>query len=290
MSGEKFKGIPYTGTLPATLTGTKAGYLHKYKIYGNTEQTGTPTPENPIEPSECGERTENLFSSIWEQGSINGTTGRNEPSMSRVRTAEYIEVIPNKIYSFSRSIYSGFMNLRFYTADKSFVGVGSASTIRLIAGANEGNPMNVGNSFCCFEIIDTNIKYMRIGDQSNDLLTKYMMVEGEYTEQTMPEYEPYGYKLPLTSGNTPVDIYIGDDTLSAEEYVDSDTGKIYRMVSGVLTPTDPPVPIPAIPTTANSTTISWAGEGLAPSQFDSIQEWVDIPTYTRVNGEWVADN
>lgn len=41
---KKLKGIPYTGTLPATLTGTKAGCLHKYKIYGNTEQaSGTTT-------------------------------------------------------------------------------------------------------------------------------------------------------------------------------------------------------------------------------------------------------
>jgi hypothetical protein len=81
-------------------------------------------------------------------------------------------------------------------------------------------------------------------------------------------YEPYGYKLPLTSGDTPVDIYIGDDTLSTEEYVDSGTGKVYHMVDGVLTPTDPPEPFPALPTTAGSTTISWAGEGLAPSQVE----------------------
>lgn len=58
---KKLKGIPYTGTLPATLTGTKAGYLHRYKIYGNTKKIGTPTPENPIVPQECGERTENLY-------------------------------------------------------------------------------------------------------------------------------------------------------------------------------------------------------------------------------------
>lgn len=58
---KKLKGIPYTGTLPATLTGTKAGYLQRYKVYGNTEQIGTPTPENPIVPQECGEKTENLF-------------------------------------------------------------------------------------------------------------------------------------------------------------------------------------------------------------------------------------
>ena len=65
-----------------------------------------------------------------------------------------------------------------------------------------------------------------------------------------------------------MDIYIGDDTLSAEEYVDSGTGKIYRMVDDVLTPVDPPVPFPQIPTTAGSTTISWAGEGLAPSEVE----------------------
>ena len=81
-------------------------------------------------------------------------------------------------------------------------------------------------------------------------------------------YTPYGYKLPLLSGSTPIDIYIGDDTLSDSECVDSSTGKIYRMVGGTLTPVDPPVPFPQIPTVASSTTISWAGEGLAPSQVE----------------------
>lgn len=45
----------YSGTLPATLTGTKVGYLKSYKIYGDSVQDGTPTPENPIMPSGCGE-------------------------------------------------------------------------------------------------------------------------------------------------------------------------------------------------------------------------------------------
>lgn len=51
--------VEYVGTLPATLQ-TVAGYLESYKIYGNTVQDGTPTPENPIMPSGCGVRTENL--------------------------------------------------------------------------------------------------------------------------------------------------------------------------------------------------------------------------------------
>lgn len=54
----------YTGTLPTTLR-TVAGYLESYKIYGNAVQDGTPTPENPIEPSGCGVRVD--------------ITGLNEP-------------------------------------------------------------------------------------------------------------------------------------------------------------------------------------------------------------------
>lgn len=44
----------YSGTLPTTLQ-TVAGYLESYKIYGNTVQSGTPTPENPVMPIGCGE-------------------------------------------------------------------------------------------------------------------------------------------------------------------------------------------------------------------------------------------
>jgi hypothetical protein len=36
------------------------------------------------------------------------------------------------------------------------------------------------------------------------------MVEGEYTEQTMPEYEPYGYKIPISSADTTTPIYLGE--------------------------------------------------------------------------------
>lgn len=42
------------GTLPMSIV--SAGEpLIDYRIYGNTEQTGTPTPENPIMPIGCGE-------------------------------------------------------------------------------------------------------------------------------------------------------------------------------------------------------------------------------------------
>lgn len=63
-------------------------------------------------------------------------------------------------------------------------------------------------------------------------------------------YIPHGYKLPITvtSNGTTTDypVYIGNSQLMAEEYVDYEKQKIYKLVDGVLTPTDPPVPLPDV--------------------------------------------
>ena len=80
-------------------------------------------------------------------------------------------------------------------------------------------------------------------------------------------YIPYGYAVPMsvsdgtTSTTTP--IYIGNDPLGEDEYVDYGSGKIYRMSGGVLTPTDPPVPLPELPTVDGTTIIDFAGQSAA---------------------------
>jgi hypothetical protein len=233
--------VTYTGTLPAVLAGTKAGYLHRYKIYGNTEQTGTPTPENPIVPIGCGEKTENLFDE--EYGTI--TTS--------------ITYLPIYVGSgdFTLSTTAPLVN---NTSALLFLLSGNVSS-----GAGPTNNAHAGKPQTQTSIDGyVTVAYRGVGPYKPNMY-QTMLTAGS----TAPtSYIPYGYKLPLTSGDTPVDIYIGDDTLSTEEYVDSGTGKIYRMVGGVLTPVDPPVPFPQIPTSAGSTTISWAGEGLAPSQVE----------------------
>ena len=45
-----------------------------------------------------------------------------------------------------------------------------------------------------------------------------------------------------------ISLYIGSTPLDSGEYTSYKDQKIYKYVSGVLTPTDPPVPIPALPT------------------------------------------
>jgi hypothetical protein len=71
-------------------------------------------------------------------------------------------------------------------------------------------------------------------------------------------YEPYDYKVTT--------IYIGNDPLDKDEYADYQSQKVYRMIDGTLTPTDPPVTLPALPTCEGETVIDYAGESVAPEK------------------------
>ena len=84
-------------------------------------------------------------------------------------------------------------------------------------------------------------------------ITGYVVVLNKEGKSTVAEGNtaiPYGYKIPLTvesgeqSGTYP--LYIGDSKLGEEEYLDYGEQKIYKDVSGTLTPTDPPLPFPTL--------------------------------------------
>lgn len=67
---------------------------------------------------------------------------------------------------------------------------------------------------------------------------------------------------------TDIPIYIGSSPLGADEYVSFSEQKIYRMTNSALTPTDPPTPLPALPTCEGTTIIDYAGQSQAgPERF-----------------------
>jgi hypothetical protein len=74
-------------------------------------------------------------------------------------------------------------------------------------------------------------------------------------------YIPHGYQLNVLVGDgttdTDIPIYIGSTPLEEGEYVDYGEQKIYKYVDNVLTPTDPPVALPAIPTLDGTTVINF---------------------------------
>lgn len=96
--------------------------------------------------------------------------------------------------------------------------------------------------------------------QGNGITYNNTRICVEVSESPITEYVPYS--------KTVTPIYIGSSPLEANEYVDYDSGKIYRMSGGTLTPTDPPVPLPALPTIDGVNIINYAGQSAAvPSRF-----------------------
>lgn len=259
---KQLKGIPYSGTLPAVLTGTKAGYLHKYKIYGNLSQNGTPTPENPIVPSECGElETTGVHAGQYKLPLLSGSTPVDIYLGESQTTRRIKKLVLTGQETWNRS--SSYIG-SFFAYLNQFPGI-----------------LNEPLLYCSHLLNVTELSQYQVGTCFVASASVNLWIFDEST--TVANFK--SYLAQQYANGTPVTVWY---VLATEE-----TGTFnepLRKIGDYADTIDSTQTTTQIPTSANSTTISWAGEGLAPSEFDSIQEWVDIPTYTYTNGEWVADN
>lgn len=230
----------YDGTLPAQYS-ANGSVLADYRVYGAN--------------GGVGDKTENLFDKSAKD-TANGyvnlrflTTNGTLSYSADYYISEYIPVLPNRTYAHRMLIQSGAAcSMCFYDDNKTF-----------LSGFSEWY-----NS--TFEAPST-ASFCRLSIQKS-VENNAMFAEGS----TAPaSYAPYGHEVDMsvsdgTTSNT-VPIYIGDDPLGEDEYISYGEQKIYRMVGGVLTPTDPPVPLPALPTIDGTTITDYAGQSVDPSRF-----------------------
>lgn len=158
------------------------------------EGSGDPSPDN-IRPitghaedvlTRCGK---NLCLPQWTVGEIDANTGQNSSVATYVRTG-YVKVKPGNIYALSRDITTGYVKIRGYAADKSYIGYGDV-ILTLISGgstANTGNPMREGDASCVIQLKD-NVHYLRFVDTStSDIEAQSLQLE---LGSTATAYEPY---------------------------------------------------------------------------------------------------
>lgn len=159
-------------------------------IKGNMVQSGTPSPSNPITPSETGDKTRNLFDRTSENvgyyvdsnGNLAGGT-----SAAGWTASDYIEIEENTQYTFNPNTTAGNSAKHcFYNAQKqpfaSYIINSGQQTFTTPSGA----------------------KYVRFSyrDSSTDIMLN--------TGSTPLPYEPYGYKLDINSGSTTTPVYLGE--------------------------------------------------------------------------------
>lgn len=236
---KELSGIP-----PLTFNAI-AGTLKNYRIYGNT-----------VDGESVGDRTANLFANLWEKGYIRADNGREE-QIDGFICSGFFYVEYGQTYSISRNIRVGYDNIRGYKDDESFIGAGKAV-------CDVDNPFPSGEKkIGTFTVTNENVAFIRFNDSANDLGMKYMIVDGTYTEQTMPAYEPYGYRVPVTVNSGTVNIYLdeqlvkfGDDA----DYIDYATQKRYNADG-----TSQSVELPTLQTVEGTNTLS-VGTTVQPSK------------------------
>lgn len=189
-----------TGVVPLLFNANGQPLLN-YLISGNKEHSGTPTPDNPIMPQGTGERTGNLWDeSTIEVGGLDISTGAEVANSSRRRSG-FIKVTPSTAYTLKRVIGTTKSNLWVigYDANKNVISdsTGTRPTVLTSIGEN-----SAASSF------DTT--------PSTEYIRWYVIANGSYSNimlnlgSTALPYEPYGYKISISSADTTTPVYLGE--------------------------------------------------------------------------------
>ena len=187
------KIIEYTGTPPITIT-ADGNALLDYRIYGNTVQNGTPTPENPVDVVGCGERTENLF----DFNAVNPDNGYaygkqlvsdgNVYTFTQTNVSEYISITPLSSYTFTYGSQYNDVYAVLYNAKREFVRSIRYNGRKVITYQSQED--------------ETYLRLTYLRSKENTVMLNL-------GSAALP-YEPHGYKLPILSNSIVTNIYLGE--------------------------------------------------------------------------------
>lgn len=242
---KELSGIP-----PLTFNAV-AGTLKNYRIYGNT-----------VNGESVGDRTGNLFDGNFLQGYWANADGNFRYTNRWICTTK-IPCTGSRVYTYYFSNLSRWTGFVWYDADGEY-----------ISASNQQNQSDIPYRLY-YAAAPSNAEFMavNIAGYPSDLetifpidVTDFMLVEGQYTIETMPAYEPYGYRVPVTVTNgtdtettnfyLPEQIkMVGDEA----EYIDYKEQKQY-FADG----TNTDVTLPALPTLSGTNTLS-VGTEVQPS-------------------------
>ena len=181
-------------TLPAVVYPNAATATAGLK--GQAVQSGTPTPTSPIQPQECGERTGNLFDKNTTPVSLYYQTAREVITQTAGVVSIIIPVSPNVTYTFNNPTGN-----RNRICETETVPEIDDTVINYIA--SDGNVSITLTTSNNTHYILWWVGYQQTYSDIKDALSVNL-------GSTALPYEPYGYKIPISSANTATPIYLGE--------------------------------------------------------------------------------
>ena len=186
---EAFKTLIAEGVPPLTLLNCVAEIMLGYRVYGNSIQDGTPTPDTPIEIECVGDKTKNLWNSTLRVGCMKFADGQYLNYPGYVCNTTPIPVEAGETYTISANNYndpdqtsSGFV---FYN-NGSFVSslITTSLTVTIPSGVNQ--------LYYNFRK-QSDPSYLDPSDITNVQLEK---------GSSATTYEPYGYRIPIKKASS----------------------------------------------------------------------------------------
>ena len=157
-----------------------------------------PSPLHPSQPQGCGDMTGNLAST--EQGAVNSSDGSDQAYDSRLAQirSQYIPCSAETIYMVACTEYPVQNYMSFYDANKAYLS--RTSGIPITQARQFTTPVDSAYMrITMFHSKDGQIYPYIVG-------AKIMLNSGS----TPLSYEPYGYKIPISSANTTTPVYLGE--------------------------------------------------------------------------------
>lgn len=224
-----FGGYPVTtitGTPPISFK-SDGKPLTAWSIAGNMVQTGTPTPDAPITPQECGDRTGNLVTET-----ITNVSGYFRVLFDKKELLSAVETERTLTISFETDVELSSNSVYLVTIDPSY-----SRIVTVIFG--------IGTVSATFTLSDDDVAAIQAAQTSRFQVYKSgadfsnsdnaMLETGDITNP----YVPYGYKIPLSLSTTP--IYLDEPIRRIGDYADevSSDGAVTRRIRKlVLTGTE----------------------------------------------------
>jgi hypothetical protein len=205
----------YTGVVPYTFT-ANGSPLISWRISGNTVQSTTPTPDNPIMPEGTGERTGNLFDGVIYEGFYNDN-GQLVIDTSNGCHTNLIKANTQITYTVS-NLWTTSFNFAVYEWD---------INKQWLRRTNRQLPPSDKITFT----LNNDCAYFSLQINSNYDYTKLMLNIGS----TALPYEPFGFKIPISSANTTTPVYLGEveTTRKVKKYEFTGTENISSNTLGV---------------------------------------------------------
>ena len=208
-------------------------------VYGNSVQNGTPSLQNPIDITYVGDKTNNLFDA--EKLYPNNTYTDNGVTLTRSGQGFYLNgertdktkvydaysnemTLPAGSYTFTvrnTGNFDGTIAMYIYSRENGYDRTLLATSV---IGKINSNYYNLYTQRFTLEET-TKIRFRSFLNYNSNTVynNNYFvaqLVEGTYGNNTMINYEPYGYRVPITIGNTTTNVYLNEPLRKVEDYVD----------------------------------------------------------------------